>query len=613
MLALVTDVPSLNWDSHKDKLEVYKQGPADETCDNPFKLATIKDENTALYSNLSRFSNEVVSMYKAAHTAQSFILVQLSQGPTDLDSPPDEHCFELFKLVANFTSLRIRMNTILTLLTLLPGQNWWVNERLALLPSLALDVATITKTWASASNEVRLLTPRTSSPYLPTCLRHMLTRMSNDPTTNFPLVLPNTALWHTLPSTGSTVRSAATNNLGSTIRTATNNLSRSTIGTALTVTEQSALTAVVRPHLRDAVVHAATGCPLPDCKQQLVLVLRKPGSAPVQLPNLPAPSPAVPLTHSAARNSAHALTSHLATTPRQQHLATLTNSLEHLSRADLLELINKQIVTNCALPLNIPTVATPAPPSTAMLLPTSVNVTQPAARTLAAGTVTAPQQEHQTTFRAPSRKQSRAPKPSNEPMLKNGNTNVTDFLNRTEKYFALAHIPHNEWIDRALLNITSSDVSNRWETFAASQPEPPSWQTFKQQIMIYTRGHSSQYKALDSLATCTQGSSSIDEYITRYSQLVTMAAQNSNDAHIIQGFIRGVYDDTFRMMISLDQDAQPWQSLTSVQNYASQLAVIRYPTYNNKCESASDDDHSPTDDRHRYNNSNGNKRIKFAN
>ena len=96
LLALVTDVPSLNWDSHKDKLEVYKQGPADETCDNPFKLATIKDENTALYSNLSRFSNEVVSMYKAAHTAQSFILVQLSQGPTDLDSPPDEHCFELF-------------------------------------------------------------------------------------------------------------------------------------------------------------------------------------------------------------------------------------------------------------------------------------------------------------------------------------------------------------------------------------------------------------------------------------------------------------------------------------------------------------------------------------
>ena len=67
------------------------------------------------------------------------------------------------------------------------------------------------------------------------------------------------------------------------------------------------------------------------------------------------------------------------------------------------------------------------------------------------------------------------------------------------------------------------------------------------------------------------------------------------------------------MMISLDQDAQPWQSLTSVQNYASQLAVIRYPTYNNKCESASDDEHSPTDDRHRYNNSNGNKRIKFAN
>jgi hypothetical protein len=194
-------------------------------------------------------------------------------------------------------------------------------------------------------------------------------------------------------------------------------------------------------------------------------------------------------------------------------------------------------------------------------------------------------------------------------MLKNGSTDVADFLNRTEKFFALARIPHNEWIDRSLLNIMSSDVTNRWESFAASHDEPPTWQTFKQQIMTYTRGHSSQYKALDSLADCTQGSSSsIDQYITRYSQLVTMATQNSNDAHIIQGFMRGVHDDTFRMMISLNPDAKPWQSLTLVQNYASRLAVTRYPLAN---EHSEEYDGTQSDDDRRNHNNDSNKRIKL--
>ncbi len=177
----------------------------------------------------------------------------------------------------------------------------------------------------------------------------------------------------------------------------------------------------------------------------------------------------------------------------------------------------------------------------------------------------------------------RTAKPGNEPTLKN-HAHVHDFLHRTELFFGLTRIPHDEWITRALLNITSPDVVAAWSAFAATLPHAPTWDIFKQQLLIITGGHSFTQRALDSLSTCRQGDMSLDAYIKTYNRLVTQANENPNSPHIIRGFLRGISDSTFRALVATDptRGHTQWTSLAALHGYAAQLYAEYKPVVRSK-------------------------------
>lgn len=348
LLQLIPD-SGIDWEAHKPHLKGYENGPDKHEYEDDFQKATIQEENAVLITNAVKLGKEAMALYTKARETQLDLLAQLHKGPIDPDTTPSDQCAELFVLLANFKSLDIRMMTIVRMFSLLKCCEWLIQGRIAKLTIVAYDTTIINDKWAVALEQVALTPSSSSSSYLPKCLRHMITAVCNHPATSFPLVLPNTAMWHTLHATGSTVRSTTHHTPRSTVRSANHNLSRSTTRTALTDTEQSALTAAVRPHLRDAITQAATGWTSPDYKNQLVLVLRQHGAAPVQLPAFQPLSPAVP-THT-ERSSAHALSHHLALIPRRTALqdATFSESLQHLTRAELLDL-NKELAEKALHP-----------------------------------------------------------------------------------------------------------------------------------------------------------------------------------------------------------------------------------------------------------------------
>jgi uncharacterized membrane protein YgcG len=166
------------------------------------------------------------------------------------------------------------------------------------------------------------------------------------------------------------------------------------------------------------------------------------------------------------------------------------------------------------------------------------------------------------------------------------NSDVNDFFERSELYYALTDTPKHQWIPIALLNIPQHNISKRWFAHAATQPSKVTWADFKVQVCIYARGHSAKAKALGSLATCTQGSDTVDKYITRYASLVNTAEQDCAAPHIIQGFLRGMADSTLRTMLTFAPDGTPWTSLLELQNQTSILAVSRYSNSDKPSQSA---------------------------
>jgi uncharacterized membrane protein YgcG len=160
-------------------------------------------------------------------------------------------------------------------------------------------------------------------------------------------------------------------------------------------------------------------------------------------------------------------------------------------------------------------------------------------------------------------------------------SDVNDFFGRMELYFTLTGTPRHQWIAAALLNIPLHHVSQRWFTHTqANSTKQYSWPEFKEQIIIYTRGHSAKNRALAELAACTQGSSSIDGYISRYATLVSQAAQDITAPHIIEGFLRGMTDHNLRTILTVAPTGLPWTNLMALQNHASILSVARYGSRN---------------------------------
>jgi uncharacterized membrane protein YgcG len=156
-------------------------------------------------------------------------------------------------------------------------------------------------------------------------------------------------------------------------------------------------------------------------------------------------------------------------------------------------------------------------------------------------------------------------------------TDVNDFFGRMEMFFKLTGTPEHQWIAATLLNIPLHNVSQRWFTHTSANPaRTHTWNEFKEQITIFTRGHSAKNRALAELATCTQGSSSIDQYISRYATLVSQTASDSTAPHIVEGFLRGLSDVNLRTILTMAPNGLPWTNLMALQNHASVLSVARY-------------------------------------
>ncbi len=177
----------------------------------------------------------------------------------------------------------------------------------------------------------------------------------------------------------------------------------------------------------------------------------------------------------------------------------------------------------------------------------------------------------------PSRAATHFVKPSNEPTL-DSHTDVNDFFVKYELYSDIARIPAAERINRALLCIKSAAVVNQWLAYARDLPDrTPTWLEFKEQIRLYTNGHCTADKALDSLALCTQGGQPMDKYISRYTRLVAQAALDSKSPFVIRGFVRGIADDSIRTILHDGPgNGQPWESLSAVTARAAKLATAKF-------------------------------------
>jgi hypothetical protein len=155
---------------------------------------------------------------------------------------------------------------------------------------------------------------------------------------------------------------------------------------------------------------------------------------------------------------------------------------------------------------------------------------------------------------------------------------VNDFFVKYELYSDIAKIPISERINRALLCIKSSAVVNQWLAYARDLPDhAPTWLEFKEQIKLYTNGHCTADKALDSLALCTQGAQPMDRYISRYTRLVAQATLDSKSTFVIRGFVRGIADDSIRTILHDGPgNGQPWESLSAVTARAAKLATAKF-------------------------------------
>lgn len=164
-----------------------------------------------------------------------------------------------------------------------------------------------------------------------------------------------------------------------------------------------------------------------------------------------------------------------------------------------------------------------------------------------------------------------------EPFLAVGSRNISDFFSRYERFFTLARIPEDQKVSRAALAIRSHAITSQWDAYEAQLGRPATWPEFKHQVTIFACGHAAQSKAIDSLFTCTQGNSSVDAYVSRYSQLITTAGMSFTDPFVIKGFIKGISDDALRMQIALAPGNVQWTNLSSVMSTASTLAVEQQP------------------------------------
>ncbi len=112
-------------------------------------------------------------------------------------------------------------------------------------------------------------------------------------------------------------------------------------------------------------------------------------------------------------------------------------------------------------------------------------------------------------------------KPFAEPTLDvHGDPN--DFFTRIELVFDMNHTPLDQRITRAVLKIKSTVITSQWFQYVNAAKRPVTWQEFKEQILLYTRGHNIGLKAMDNLSSCVQGFSSVDAYAARYSKLVVL-------------------------------------------------------------------------------------------
>ncbi len=167
-------------------------------------------------------------------------------------------------------------------------------------------------------------------------------------------------------------------------------------------------------------------------------------------------------------------------------------------------------------------------------------------------------------------------KPSNEPTL-DSHSDVNDFFVKYELYSSIARIPPAERINRALLCIKSAAVVNQWLAYVRDLQHTPTWQEFQDQIRLYTNGHCTADKALDSLSQCVQGGQPMDKYIAKYTRLVSLAALDTKSSFVIRGFVRGIADDSIRTILN-DGPAhnQLWDSLSAVTARAAKLATAKF-------------------------------------
>jgi hypothetical protein len=176
-------------------------------------------------------------------------------------------------------------------------------------------------------------------------------------------------------------------------------------------------------------------------------------------------------------------------------------------------------------------------------------------------------------------------KPPPEPTLVAGSRNISDFFQRYELFFTIANVPDDQRVHRAALSIKSPAVTSQWFAFVDNLGRPPTWQDFKEQVTIYTRGHAAQAKAADDLAACVQGNSSVDAYAAKYTKLTTDAGYPLTDARVVKGFLQGLRDNNFRTVLTgLAPNRQAWPNLTDLVSAASQLAVMStaaQPRHNN--------------------------------
>ena len=170
-------------------------------------------------------------------------------------------------------------------------------------------------------------------------------------------------------------------------------------------------------------------------------------------------------------------------------------------------------------------------------------------------------------------------KPPAFPKYTKGTTNLHTHFSMLERYFRLARIPENLFIDYAIMSLPQ--IVTWWDMHSVRCADQVTWSFFKESVKAYLMGEKSTNTALSKLLALKQGSQSATRFCQQFMNLVHESHTDPAEKWLVSHMLLGFTDSNLRRTLSSNKGTA-WTSVTELVQYLATIMAYEVHSTHNK-------------------------------